>query len=245
MAILDRLKTLACGHPVLAQISGSFIERRGIHRCLAPGELLYQSGVAANGIHFVLRGALQIEYPRRGATRGRAIAIVTAPGVLGECQTIFRREWSGTGVSLQELDVITFERAALFELLHDFPMTATALYCELAWQFLAVIDRRRAEPVLEPQQQVRDYLLDLRTIFSSAENSNPWLPVTQSEVARSCGMSRETVARMFAQWRAKKKVESKRGRVRLTASQRRSKRSVSIISRAHDLNDLVSSSPAR
>jgi len=239
MAVLDRLISLARQHSILSTVPPEFVHRRGVHRCLLPGELLYRSGDAADGIHFLLSGSLQIEYPKRGVTRGRAIAIVTAPGVLGECQTIYRRSWSGTGVALTNLDVITFDRAALFDLLAQHPSTAKALYCELAWQFLGAIDRRRVEPALEPQQQVRSYLLDLRAVFSSPDDHNPWLPVTQSDIARACALRRETVARLLTRWRATNKIESRRGQVRLQPSfaRRRPKQLISIISRAHDPTD--------
>lgn len=239
MAVLERLTTLAREHPILSTIPQELVSRRGVHRCLLPGELLYRSGDVANGIHFVLSGALQIEYPKRGAIRGRAITIVTAPGVLGECQTIYKRAWSGTGVALTDLDVISFDRAALFDLLAQHPSTAKALYCELAWQFLGAIDRRRVEPALEPEDQIRNYLLDLRSVFAGPSDANPWLPVTQNDLARACDLRRETVVRLLTRWRGLKKTESRRAQIRLKPSfaRRRPRHLVSIISRAHDPAD--------
>jgi CRP-like cAMP-binding protein len=239
MALLERLTELAGRHPILSTIPAELTRRRGVHRCLTPGELLYRSGDAADGIYFLLVGALQIEYPNRGAVRGRAITIVLAPGVLGECQTIYRRSWSGTGVALTELDVITFDRAALFDLLARDPSTAKALYCELAWQFLGAIDRRRVEPVLEPEDQIRNYLHDLRTVFATPGDPHPWLPVTQNDLARACALRRETVVRLLTRWREADRIESRRGQIRMKPrfARRRPRHLVSIISRAHDPAD--------
>ncbi|OGQ90274.1 MAG: hypothetical protein A2289_20260 [Deltaproteobacteria bacterium RIFOXYA12_FULL_58_15] len=236
MAVLDRLTVLAGQHPILSTVDVDYVKNKGVHRCLLPGDLLYRSGDAADGLHFVLAGALQIEYPEPKQIRGRAITIVVAPGVLGECQTIYRRPWSGTGVTIKELDVVTFDRVALFDLFARYPTAAKSLYCELAWQFLGAIDRRRAEPVLEPCDQVRNYLLDLCSVFSTPGAKNPWLPVTQKDLADVCGLRRETIVRLLNRWRKAKQIESCRGKIKLKPSfaRRKSASSVSIISRLHD-----------
>jgi CRP-like cAMP-binding protein len=238
VAMRERLLAPVRSHPILASLDEAWIVAHGSMLSLRRGAPLYVSGKAANAVYFVLRGALQIEYPERGASRGRVIAIVMAPGVIGECQTLYRTRWTGTGVALTDLDLFVLEREALLRMLVSTPRVAALLYCELAWQFLGAIERRRLEPDQDPAARLSNYLVDLHRATAEQDPSfSGWIPVIQSELGRACGLRRETVLRVFTDWRRKKLIESRRGQVRLAEALFVPKRT-SLIARMNGLEAL-------
>jgi CRP-like cAMP-binding protein len=212
----QRLLALVRAHPILAELDDHWLLAHGSMLALRQGAVLYASGKKANAVYFLLRGALQIEYPERRAVRGRVVAIVLAPGLLGECQTLYRQPWTGTGVALTDLDVFVMDRAALLRLLVEAPRVGALLYCELAWQYMGAISRRRLEPERDPASLVVGYLADLHRVLAVTEPSfSGWIPALQRDLGRACGLRRETVLRILDEWRRHGLVETRRGQVRL------------------------------
>ncbi len=236
VAMRRELQALLATHPFLADLDQALLARHGVHVSLERGATLYTSGRHADAVHFLLRGALQIEYPEKRAARGRVITIVTAPGVLGECQTLYGRPWTGTGVAVTELDALVLDGESFWQLLSREPRLTKRLYCELAWQFLGAIDRRRVEPAHDPATRLRNYLVDLHRVFAEIDPSfSGWIPALQRDLARACELRRETVVRIVAQWRKSGAIDSRRGCLRLHPRLLRAASGPSLISRLSEL----------
>lgn len=185
------------GNPVFSGLEETVVERivrdAGVLNFTAD-ELVYRSGDPAMRLHIVLDGAIQIESPDIEGVRGRAVAIAIAPSIIGECQVLHRRAWSGTGVALTTTSVLCLSREAWMSIVQQCPEVAVGLYEELTYRFLEVIDHRRSSRNAGPSETLARYLCDLRRVFPSG------IPPNQSALGQATAIRRETVNRVFRDW---------------------------------------------
>jgi CRP/FNR family cyclic AMP-dependent transcriptional regulator len=204
---LAQARREAAHHPVMRALPPSAREKvvgRASLVFLAPGEKLYESGATAVRVFVVLSGALQIEYPPRGGTRGPAVAMLPAPAFLGECQVLHRRPWTGTGVALLPLTALALSRVTLEELLLSYPTFSYALYRELSLRFLGAIEDWREEKRIPPEGLLSRYLLSYLKTVELAGAPASEVPLSQQELGRATGLRRETVNRLLRKWAAKR-----------------------------------------
>lgn len=201
-APFDLLGLLA-GHPVFAGLDGEALTRvvkesTEIH--LDDQEVLYVSGERADRIFVLLSGALQIEYPLAGSTRGKVTAVLLAPGFLGESQVFNERAWSGTGVAVTTLIALSIRTARFLSLIEAYPTLTQSLYLELTARFLYAIETWRHEPTHKPELQVARYLLARREVLASLGRGERVLSIKQVDLARAAGLRPETVNRILSRW---------------------------------------------
>jgi CRP-like cAMP-binding protein len=180
-----------------------------------PGEVIYGSGQPAQAVSVVVSGALQIEYPPEGELRGPVTALIVAPAVVGECQVLSERVWSGTGVALTEVSVLGFDRAGWLELLDTNAELARRLYLELAGRFLLAIETWRGQPALTPPALVARYAAGVAISYQRAGLDAIALPMNQKDLARATGLTRETVNRTLRGFEEEGLVRVARGRVQI------------------------------
>ncbi|MFC1610746.1 Crp/Fnr family transcriptional regulator [Myxococcota bacterium] len=203
-ATSDHLLDAVAQHPLLEELDEQAL-RQVIQRSseihLAANDLLYTSGEEAVQVFVILSGALQIEYPTGGETRGRVVAVMPAPSFLGEAQVVNDGTWSGTGVAIAELSALGIRKDQFATLVKSYPGLTRRLYLELTHRFYAAIESWRHLPTSKPAASIARYLLARRQILSrmQAAQSNA-VPIHQGELGRATGIRRETVNRTLAKW---------------------------------------------
>lgn len=163
---------------------------------LEPEEPLYTAAAPADRVFALLDGAIQIEYPQPGETRGRAVSMLSAPSMLGECQVLNERSWSGTGVALLPVTALGLGRELIESLVLEEPQFALALYRELAKRFLHAIDSWKTTPSLDPSQTLARYLVAYCEVCTISGH----VPLRQAALGQATGLRRETVNRVLKQW---------------------------------------------
>lgn len=194
---------LLAEHPVFQGLARETLTRicaesTEIH--LDDQEVLYVSGERADRVFVLLKGALQIEYPLAGTTRGKVTAVLLAPGFLGECQVLNDRAWSGTGVSVTELIALSIRTTRFLALIETIPVLTQNLYYELTARFLYAIETWRHEPTHKPEVQIARYLLARQEVLRSWGRPSEVLTVKQVDLARAAGLRAETVNRILSRW---------------------------------------------
>jgi CRP-like cAMP-binding protein len=165
------------------------------------GDSLYESGVTADRVFVLLSGALQVEFPVRGKKRGRVVTIFVAPAFFGECQTINRHPWSGTGVALTQLTTLCIRRRQFLELLDAQALLTHRLYLELTRRYLLTLETLRNQVALEPATAVARYLVGVHDALHKVEpRRGAQLPLRQIDIALATQLSRETVNRVMSRW---------------------------------------------
>jgi CRP-like cAMP-binding protein len=195
---MSEVRKAARLHPLFVGLPEAEIDRllgrvREAH--YEPGEVIYGSGQPAHSVSVVISGALQIEYPPEGELRGPVTALIVAPAVVGECQVLSERVWSGTGVALTEVSVLGFDRAGWLALLETSPELGRRLYLELAGRFLLAIETWRGQPSLTPPALLARYAAGVAIAYRRVGLDAPALPTNQKDLARATGLTRETINR--------------------------------------------------
>jgi CRP-like cAMP-binding protein len=178
---------------------------------LDPGELLYVAGELAEHVFAVLEGALQIEYPKRGRTRGYAAAVLSAPCLLGECQALHQLAWSGTGVVIAPMSALVIPARALERLILAHPAFGLVLYQELARRFLSAIETWKRQLEATPDETLARYLSGyIQALRGAGVGIGDSLRIRQADLGRATGLRRETINRLLKAW-------SKEGLLRVEA----------------------------
>jgi CRP-like cAMP-binding protein len=208
---------LALSHPLFvdfhARTLATLLSRvREVHQ--RPGDLVYESGREATAVTVVLKGAMQIEYPQVGRARGPVTTMIVAPAVLGECQVLARRPWTGTGVALTDMVNLNFDRAGWLSLLDASPVIVRRLYLELSGRFLSAIENWRAAPQLGPEGLIARYFTALVAALERSGALTPnELDASQKAIAGATDLTRETVNRTLRAWADRGFVRLLKGRV--------------------------------
>jgi CRP-like cAMP-binding protein len=163
--------------------------------CFSAGEAIYTSGRPAEHLILLLEGAMQIEYPRPPDERGRVVAMVRAPFMIGEAHVFHGRPWSGTGVALDAATVSNVERRTIESLIQSAPAFALAFVEELSYRFLQTLESRRREAVESSEGALAKYVLAWVEL-----TGRDLVALQQIEIGRATGLSRETVNRIFKRW---------------------------------------------
>lgn len=194
-----RAQELLAGHPVFACLPAAALEelvRSAELAYVSADEALYVSGEQARCVYAILEGALQIEYPKPGETRGVVVTMLKAPAVLGECQALHGRPWSGTGVALVPLTAIGIDTRLLERTVTQNPALGMSLYREVTARFLNAIDTWKAEPVTAVHQQLARYIVSCL----EATGVSDALIIPQAVLGRATDLRRETINRVLKRW---------------------------------------------
>lgn len=203
----QRARDLLARHPVFACLPEEAVAslvRSAELNYVDTDEALYTSGSPARHVYAILEGALQIEYPKRGASRGVVVAMLKAPCILGECQALHGRVWSGTGIALVPTMALGIDTSLLERTVLDHPALGMALYREVTLRFLNAIDTWKAEPDISVDEQLARYVLSCL----EATDADGTLKMAQSVLGRATGLRRETINRILKRWESRDVLQS-------------------------------------
>jgi CRP/FNR family transcriptional regulator, cyclic AMP receptor protein len=184
--------------------------------CFDPGEEVYVAGDRSTHLTLLLEGAIQIEYPTPGQSRGRVVAMVASPFMLGEAQVLHDHPWSGTGVALTAVTATLVSRFVLEQLILEEPQFALGYAKELAFRFLQSIESRKQEVTTTPAETLAKYLLSYAEIAGISQGEE--IPIRQVDLGRAAGLRRETVNRVLKQWADREWIDAGRTGVRILAT---------------------------
>jgi CRP/FNR family transcriptional regulator, cyclic AMP receptor protein len=193
---LDR--SLARGAPfhALSEVGRRRLLDESRLACFGPKDVLYEAGAPANALFLLLEGAIQIECPKSGRRRGRVVAMVEAPYMLGEAQVLHDRAFSGAGVALREVIAALIAKSTLEQLIQTEPAFAVAYARELAFRFLQAIEaRQQTNP--EPSIALAKYIVSYCALAGCDLRR---IPLEQCELGEATGLCRETVNRTLKAW---------------------------------------------
>jgi CRP/FNR family cyclic AMP-dependent transcriptional regulator len=209
---IDALATALGRHPIFCDLDDDALKHivetaAEIH--VERGETLYTSGETATQVFVILSGAIQVEYPRSGETRGPVAAILAAPSFLGEAQVIAGKPWSGTGVAITRVLALGLSKKNFVALISRYLALTRRLYLELSHRFLGAIETWRYEPSLKPAESCARYLTCLLQVFEDVEDDHDGrtIPIRQVELAQAVGVRPETVNRLLKAWQKAGLVE--------------------------------------
>jgi CRP-like cAMP-binding protein len=156
------------------------------------GALLFQKGEDGDAAFVVLEGELEV---RTVGKDGRELRIAALPegALIGEMAALDGAQRSADVVAARRCRLWRVPRSALFETLRSHPEAALALLMELTGRL------RAANAALERASR-HDLEAQLAFLLLSERNRLGAVALTQTEMARRIGFSREKVNRRLHAW---------------------------------------------
>ncbi|WP_374472296.1 Crp/Fnr family transcriptional regulator [Phenylobacterium sp.] len=211
----DQVRAALAQNEVLKHISAAAavgLARRGAPVALAPGVLLAQEGDPGDAVFVVLDGEVEI----RSTTAGGREIRLTAFGrgsVVGEMAVLDGGPRSADMVATRKTRLWRIPRAALLEVLEAEPKAAVALVAELSRRLRATNADLEARTALDLGGRLARLLL-------AEQSARGLIALTQTEMARRVGVSREKVNRKLRDWMNEGWVEKTPSGVRLLSPER-------------------------
>lgn len=181
--------------PVLARLSPRGLERladSGGWRTLAPGELLFQAGDPGDATYLVVDGEVEVRTTTGGGRDVRLISLA-AGDLVGEMAALDGGPRSADVAALRRSRLWRISRAAMLAALEAEPKAAVALVVELS-------ARLRAADAAISDQAVLDLGGRLARLLLAEHGAGGLVPLTQTEISRRLGYSREKVNRKLHSW---------------------------------------------
>lgn len=179
---------------------------------LAPGALLCQAGDPGEAVYVVLDGQVEA---RTASLAGRQVRFVGlgAGQLVGEMAALDGGSRSADIVAATRSRLWRIPRAALLKVLEDEPKVAVAMVVELTRRLRAANLALEAESLLDLGGRLARLLL-------AEQGGRGLVALTQTEMARRLGASREKVNRKLHEWARDGWVEIAAAGVRLTQAER-------------------------
>lgn len=200
---------------VLARLSPLGRERlaaSGAWQELSPGQMLFRSGDPGDAVFVIVEGEVEV---RNSTPGGRDIRLVAlGPGELvGEMAVLDGGVRSADVAATRRSRLWRIARGALLDALETEPKAAVALVVELS-------ARLRAADADIGDKAVLDLAGHLARLVLAEANAAGLVPLTQTEIGRRLGFSREKVNRRLNAWALDGMVELTPAGVRILSSER-------------------------
>ena len=181
--------------PVLARFSlqgRERLARSGGWRSLAAGEVLFQAGDPGDAVYVVVEGEVEVRASTQGGRDVRLISL--GPGdLVGEMAALDGGPRSADVAALRRSRLWRISRAAMLAALEAEPKAAVALVVELS-------ARLRVADAAISDQAVLDLGGRLARLLLAEQGAGGLVALTQTEIGRRLGHSREKVNRKLHEW---------------------------------------------
>ena len=177
---------------------------------LMPGALLCQAGDVGDALFVVLEGEIEVLNRSEGGRQVR-LAALGKGALAGEMAALDGGARSADMVAARRSRLWRIPRAAVLAALQDEPAAAVALVAELSRRLRAANAALEASALLDLGGRIARLALQ-------EANARGVVALTQTEIARRLGASREKVNRKLNEWAGKGWVEIAPAGVRLIAA---------------------------
>ena len=183
------------------------LAERGAHVDLEMGAYLARVGDPGDAVYVILDGEIEV---RASTTGGRDVVLMEMKHgeIVGEMDALDGGARTTDLVAARRAHLWRIPRHALIETLEAEPKAAVAMLAELSGRL------RRTNVALESRATL-DLGGRLAQLLVSERSARDLIALTQSELARRLGASRETVNRKLHEWTLKGWVEVTQAGVRL------------------------------
>lgn len=188
------------------------LARRGAPVDLTSGQILVQAGDPGDAVYVVLEGELEIR-ATSAAGRELRLSALGKGAVAGEMAVLDGGPRSADMVATRRTRLWRIPRAALLDVIEEEPKVAISLVAELSRRLRAVNSALEARSSLDLGGRLARLLL-------AEQNTRGVISLTQTEMARRVGVSREKVNRKLSDWMREGWVEKTRAGVRVVLTDR-------------------------
>ena len=212
---IDQVMAALRTSEVLGRLSpdgAAALARAGSAVDLPAGRLLCQAGDPGDAVYVVLDGEIEVRTASRGGREVRFVALGRG-ALAGEMAVLDGGPRSADMAATRKSRLWRIPRAALLERLEAEPAAAVSLLVELVGRL------RRTNAALEAQTTL-DLGGRLARLLLAEQNARGLVALSQTELARRIGASREKVNRKLKEWSADGQVAVTTAGIRVLAPDR-------------------------
>lgn len=184
-------------------------------RKLEAGETLFSMGDPAGAAFVVMAGRMKIA--RAADDEGRELLLdIVGPGaVLGELAMFGDAPRSASIIALAPSELVAIDRRDFLAVVRTHPELAITLLGNLADKIRTLTTSLEETSFLDVSSRLARRLVDLSRRFGVPGDDGLALdvPLSQQDLARMIGVSREAVNKQLRQWEEAGRIKLRRGRV--------------------------------
>lgn len=198
-------------HPFFRGLDNEIVERlipHALTRKVKEGTLLFRKGDIGTNLFVVCAGAVRVSAP---SDRGRdAVFNLIVPGeIFGEIAFLDGAPRTADAVMIETGELMVIERRDFLPLLRDYPALALRLLEILCGRLRHTSEQVEDIVFLGLKARLAKTLLYLYDRSSSKKSQK--LKVTQREISKLVGVSRESANKQLRSWQRQKWVKLERG----------------------------------
>jgi CRP/FNR family cyclic AMP-dependent transcriptional regulator len=211
-----RSQALLARHPFFAALSEDeareLLERAPVRR-LRAGEVVFRRGDPGDGLYGVLAGSILIVAE---SAEGRELILNRHAGgeIFGELALLDGKGRSATAVAYEASELVHVGRAKLLAFLGRKPEAMIRIIAFVCGRLRRITDLVEDATFLDVPARLAKQVVSLIDVEQASPDGSFTLRITQNDLARMLGVSREFVGKQLVAWREAGIVEL--GRRRLT-----------------------------
>lgn len=172
------------------------------------GSSVFRKGEAANNLYILQKGLVMEQVYYRESVD--VIVTVKSPGsFLGETALMTDTNYLNTALALEDVVLVSMPKSVFLDLAWKHPGVCQVVIRELVKRLTNSAENMVHSMYLDAPGRLAFTVLNLTT----AANRTMDLRVTQSALAATAGMARQTAAKILGDWRAEGWISTDRGRV--------------------------------
>ncbi|HEX8168716.1 MAG TPA: Crp/Fnr family transcriptional regulator [Beijerinckiaceae bacterium] len=219
-------------HEFFSGMPDATIERLCSHARLSthpPGKQIFQKGDEGLGLFAVISGLVEISVP---SEEGKKVVLnlIGVNEIFGELALLDGGPRTADAVTLKETQLLSLDRRDFINVLEHEPGLGIRLLALVTARLRKTSEQVEDTSFAEPQKRLAKALLRLLDMQSAAPAEKGGVAITQKELGRMIGLSRESTNKYLREWEGLGWVALRKGAV--------------IIKDRDALGDLVSGVPA-
>jgi CRP-like cAMP-binding protein len=204
-------------HPfveALGERDANELLKHAITRRFQPDDVIFRKDDPGTGLYGVVSGRVVVT---ADSAEGKELILnVFGPGeFFGEIALLDGEGRSASAIAREPSELLFLDRQHFMPFLARSPEATTRIVRLLCSRLRRTTDLVEDSIFLPVSLRLAKQLLALVDVYGLQAHDQPTFPVSQGELGRMLGVSREIVARQLAIWRRAGLVEMQRGRITL------------------------------
>ena len=200
-------------HEFFSWMPAATIERLCSHARLSthpPGKELFRKGDKGLGLFAVVSGLVEISVP---SDEGKKIVLnlIGVNEIFGELALLDGGPRTADAVTLKESQLLSLDRRDFVSVLQNDPALALRLLELVTARLRKTSEQVEDMSFAEPQKRLAKTLLRLLAVPGAASAAKAAISITQKELGRMIGLSRESTNRCLREWQEEGWVALQKG----------------------------------
>lgn len=173
------------------------------------GSVIFRAGEPANWLHFLYEGYVA-ELVSFGSSENIIVKTRKQHDYIGEMGILSSSSYPNSAVAMGGVTLISLSREVFLQLLDQYPCVSRCIILQLIERLTNSAKKMVSTMHLDAPTRLAFTIVSLSGDMAGKYHD---MDITQNDLAAASGMARQTVARILGEWRKKKWIDNKRGRL--------------------------------